>query len=104
EPRGAAAGRRRHRMSARKIGILGGSFDPIHLGHLIIAQEARERLGLERVLFVPAAQAPLRDAAPAATAAQRLEMVRLATADNPRFEVSTTDLEAGGTSYSVGTA
>lgn len=91
-------------MSGRRIGILGGSFDPIHLGHLIIAQEACEQLQLERALFVPASQAPLRDAAPVAAAAQRLEMVRRAIADNPRFAVSTTDLDAGGTSYSIDTA
>jgi nicotinate-nucleotide adenylyltransferase len=83
------------------LGILGGTFDPIHLAHLRIAEEAREALGLERVLFVPAADPPWKRAV--APFAHRLEMVRLAVAANPAFEAC--DLEGGrpGPSYTVET-
>jgi nicotinate-nucleotide adenylyltransferase len=85
------------------IGILGGTFDPIHIGHLAIAEEARETLGLERVLFVPAGVPPHRSVAPAASAADRLAMVRLAVADNPAFEASGIEVERPGPSFSVDT-
>jgi nicotinate-nucleotide adenylyltransferase len=83
------------------LGILGGTFDPIHLAHLRIAEEVREALALERVLFVPAADPPWKRAA--APFADRLEMVRIAVAGNPGFEAS--DLEGGrpGPSYTVET-
>ncbi len=86
-----------------KLGVLGGSFDPIHLGHLIIAQDACEQLGLDRVEFVPAAVSPLKGRELTATAAQRLEMVRLAIAGDPRFTVSDRELRRGGTSYTIDT-
>ena len=85
------------------IGILGGTFDPIHHGHLAIAEEVRERLGLERVLFVPARVPPHRSIAPGASAEDRHAMVRLAVADNPAFEVSRVELDRPGPSYSVDT-
>jgi nicotinate-nucleotide adenylyltransferase len=83
------------------LGILGGTFDPIHLAHLRIAEEAREALALARVLFVPAADPPWKRAV--ASYADRLEMVRLAVAPNPAFEAS--DVEGGrpGPSYTVET-
>jgi nicotinate-nucleotide adenylyltransferase len=83
------------------LGILGGTFDPIHVAHLRIAEEVREALALERVLFVPAADPPWKRAS--APFADRLEMVRIAVASNPSFEAS--DLEAGrpGPSYTVDT-
>jgi nicotinate-nucleotide adenylyltransferase len=83
------------------LGILGGTFDPIHLAHLRIAEEVREALALARVLFVPAADPPWKRAA--ASFADRLEMVRLAVAAHPAFEAS--DLEGGrpGPSYTVET-
>ena len=87
----------------RRVGILGGTFDPIHIGHLIIAQEAWLQLGLEQVLFIPAHTQPLKQGEKHTRASARLEMVRLATADNPRFEVSTIELERGGTSYTADT-
>ena len=73
-----------------RLGVLGGTFDPVHAGHLVLAERAREQLGLERVLWVPAGD-PWRKAGAALTAAEhRLAMVRLAVAGNEAFEVITT--------------
>lgn len=68
-----------------RVGVLGGTFDPIHLGHLLIAEEVRLRLNLQRVIFIPAGQPRLRTHGAIADAADRLRMVELATADNPFF-------------------
>jgi nicotinate-nucleotide adenylyltransferase len=84
------------------LGILGGTFDPIHLGHLRAAESAREALGLERVLFVPSAQPPHRPA-PRASALDRYAMVALATAGRSEFVPCDLELERGGPSYSVDT-
>ena len=83
-------------------GILGGIFDPIHYGHLAIAEQTLDVLDLAGVLFVPAGQPVHRDA-PIASSADRLRMVELATADNPRFAVSAIEIEADRPSYSVET-
>jgi len=87
-----------------RIGLFGGSFDPIHAGHLSIAKKAIEQFQLNRVLFIPAAQSPLKTNSPAASDEDRLEMIRLAIGDNPSFEVSTAEIERGGVSYSIETA
>lgn len=87
----------------RRTGILGGTFDPIHYGHLAIAEEARVALRLDRVLFVPAARQPLKVAGHVATAAQRLEMARLACAPNEAFEVLAVEVDRPGPSYTVDT-
>jgi nicotinate-nucleotide adenylyltransferase len=87
-------------MSPR-IGILGGSFDPIHYGHLAIAEEARVALQLDRVVLVPAARQPLKYSGHGAASAQRFEMARLACAANAAFEVSPIEIERPGPSYSV---
>lgn len=88
-----------------KTGILGGTFDPPHIGHLILAQEAGEALGLDRVIFIPAAQTPLKEGAPVAPAAARLAMVGAAVAQHgPSWEVSDWEIRRGGISYSVHTA
>jgi nicotinate-nucleotide adenylyltransferase len=89
-------------MTAR-IGILGGTFDPIHYGHLAIAEEARLALQLDRVLFVPAAQQPLKRGAHIATPEQRFAMVQLACATNPAFEVSRIELDRPGPSFTLTT-
>src|SRR5512141_396743 len=89
-------------MTAR-IGILGGTFDPIHYGHLAIAEEARHALQLDRVLFVPAAQQPLKRGAHIATPEQRFAMVQLACATNPAFEVSRIELDRPGPSFTLTT-
>ena len=85
------------------IGVLGGTFDPIHTGHLIIAEEARTRLGLKEVLFVPAGQPWLKQGSDATPANHRVEMARLAIADNPRFRLCVTEVERHGPSYTVET-
>jgi nicotinate-nucleotide adenylyltransferase len=87
-------------MSLR-IGILGGSFDPIHHGHLAIAEDARVALQLDRVVFVPTAWQPIKHSSQGAAAAQRFEMARLACASNAAFEVSPIEIERPGPSYSV---
>jgi nicotinate-nucleotide adenylyltransferase len=88
---------------AGSVGILGGTFDPVHNGHLGIAEEAREALGLERVLLVPASSPPHKPGRPVTVAAHRLAMVELAIADNPAFAVSRIEVERGGASYSLDT-
>jgi nicotinate-nucleotide adenylyltransferase len=86
-----------------KVGILGGTFDPIHYGHLVAGEEARCALGLERVLFVPSARPPHKVEYPVSPPEVRVEMVRLAIADNPAFELSTIELDRPGLSYTVDT-
>ncbi len=90
-------------LEKRSVGVLGGTFDPIHNGHLVIAEEVRVRLGLERVLFVPARISPLKLARQMAPAHHRCQMIRLAIASNPFFELSLVDLERPGPSYTVDT-
>jgi nicotinate-nucleotide adenylyltransferase len=85
------------------IGVLGGTFDPIHSGHLIIAEEARLKLRLASVLFVPARQQWLKTDRNIAPATHRVEMVKLTVATNPHFEISTVDVDRPGPSYSVET-
>jgi nicotinate-nucleotide adenylyltransferase len=87
----------------RKIGILGGTFNPIHLGHLLIAQDAVEQLDLDRVKFIPSATPPHKKYEGNATAAQRLAMVRLAIRGSARFELDDIEVRRSGTSYSVDT-
>lgn len=84
------------------IGVFGGSFDPVHHGHLLVAQAALEALGLERLLFVPSGHQPLKRGHEAPAAA-RAEMVRLAIAGEPRFGLETLELEREGPSYTVDT-
>lgn len=85
-----------------RIGVLGGTFDPIHLGHLAAARAAMECARLDRVLFVPSAQPPHRGAAQA-PAEDRLAMSKLAVDGDPHFEVSDIEVKRGGTSYTVDT-
>ncbi len=86
-----------------KIGVLGGTFDPVHLGHLKIAEEARESLNLSELIFVPAGQPPLKLPHPITSAEHRLEMLRLAVGDSPHLKVSTMEIERSGPSYTVDT-
>ena len=85
-----------------KLGVLGGSFDPIHLGHLRAAEVAREELGLDRVLFVPAGTPPHRPAL-ASSARDRYAMVAIAVSTTPLFDLSGVELERSGPSYTVDT-
>jgi nicotinate-nucleotide adenylyltransferase len=87
-----------------RLGIFGGTFDPPHVGHLLVATDAYETLSLERILVVPAAVQPLKGGTPAvATPEQRLEMTRLTFAGDGRFEVSETEIRRSGLSYTVDT-
>ena len=87
----------------KKIGVFGGTFDPIHNAHLLLAEQAREALDLERVIFVPAKAPPHKRAGGLAPAANRLHMVRLATKRNPCFAVSDIELRRRGPSYTIDT-
>jgi nicotinate-nucleotide adenylyltransferase len=88
---------------AGSLGVFGGTFDPIHHGHLAIAEEARESLGLERVLFVPAAASPFKADRTATDPAHRLAMVEAAIEGNPAFSCSRLELERPAPSYTVDT-
>jgi nicotinate-nucleotide adenylyltransferase len=101
--RGAAASAGPATVVPGRIGILGGTFDPIHHGHLAIAEAAREGLGLERVVFVPARTPPHRPDRPIAGADDRAAMVALAIAANPAFELSRMELDREGPSFAVDT-
>ena len=85
------------------IGILGGTFDPIHIGHLVVAEEAKTKLGFEEVLFVPAGQPWLKLDRDITLAVHRVEMVRRAIAGNPHFRLCTLEVEHPGPSYTVDT-
>lgn len=87
----------------QKIGILGGTFNPIHYGHLASAEEIRDRLKLDRVLFVPVFLPPHKNEEDMPSAVQRLEMVRLAVSGNPHFKISDIEIKRGGKSYTVDT-
>src|SRR5436190_14542522 len=84
----------------RRLGLLGGTFDPPHYGHLVAAQEVAWQLELERVLFLPARQNPLKEDR-GSEAEDRFEMVRLAVHGNSRFEASRVDLDRPGPSYTA---
>ncbi|MEM8549563.1 MAG: nicotinate-nucleotide adenylyltransferase [Verrucomicrobiota bacterium] len=91
-----AAGRRR-------LGFLGGTFDPVHTGHLLIAQDALEQLGLTSVTFIPAAHAPLRKEAPAVSAKDRVALLKVAIAQDARFALDLSELEPGASAFTVDT-
>lgn len=82
-----------------RIGVFGGSFDPVHLGHLSLASDALAQAGLDVVLFMPVSMQPFKLDANLSTDAHRLEMLRIATQHNPGFEVSELEIETGGISY-----
>lgn len=86
-----------------RIGILGGSFDPPHVGHLLAASDAGDALALDLVLFVPAWEQPLKAGQAAAPATDRLAMVRLLAGDDVRFGVDPIEIERGGLSFTVDT-
>jgi len=86
-----------------RIGIFGGSFDPVHLGHLVVAECCREQARLDRVIFVPTAIQPFKQSRQPVAGQHRAEMLALAVGGNPAFEVSTVELDRGGVSYTVDT-
>lgn len=87
----------------RRIGLLGGTFNPVHLGHLIAAQHAFEAFDLTRVLMIPCAMPPHKSAVSLLSGRHRQRMLELAVADDPRFAVNDIELRRGGTSYAVDT-
>ena len=87
----------------QQIGLYGGTFDPVHLGHLLVARAALEEVGLDRLFFIPAAQSPFKPDNAPAPAADRVRLLRLALAGQTRCEVDEQELRRGGVSYSIDT-
>lgn len=87
----------------RSIGIMGGTFDPVHHGHLVAANEVMNVFGLDKVIFVPAAMQPFKAGRQVTSAEHRYLMTVIATASNPRFDVSRVDIDRGGTTYTIDT-
>ena len=90
-------------LLTQRLGILGGTFNPIHLGHLAAAEEVRDRLKLEKVIFIPSFLPPHKIEEDMPSAVQRQEMVRLAIKGNPHFTVSDMEIRRGGRSYTIDT-
>jgi nicotinate-nucleotide adenylyltransferase len=90
-------------VSHKRIGLFGGSFDPIHCGHLLVAQAAVEELELDRLFFVPAAQSPFKPDSKPTAANERIRLIRLALAGCPRYEIDLTEIQRGGVSYTIDT-
>ncbi len=88
---------------ARSIGIMGGTFDPIHYGHLVVAEEVRETLKLAEMIFIPVGSPPHKRGKPITPAVHRLAMLELALASNPHFSISHIEVERPGPSYTVDT-
>jgi nicotinate-nucleotide adenylyltransferase len=87
----------------RKIGLYGGSFDPVHLGHLLVAQAACEEAGLDRLFFIPAAQSPFKPDRSPAPAKERVRLLRLALAGKTNYEIDEQEITRGGVSYTIDT-
>jgi len=87
----------------RRVGIMGGTFDPIHHGHLVAASEVADRFGLDEVIFVPTGQPWQKADEPVSPAEDRYLMTVIATASNPRFQVSRVDIDRGGPTYTIHT-
>jgi nicotinate-nucleotide adenylyltransferase len=96
------AGRDEETLKAR-VGVFGGTFDPVHVGHLAIALAALESVPLDRVLFIPARRSPLKDRDPLASVTDRVAMLEAAIASEPRFALSRFELDRDGVSYTVDT-
>ena len=92
---------RKHTM--QRIGLFGGSFDPVHLGHLLVAQAAREELDLARLFFIPAAQSPFKPDSQPTPALERLRLLRLALAGKTWCEIDEQEVRRGGVSYTIDT-
>ena len=86
-----------------KIGLFGGSFDPVHLGHLLVAQAAREELNLTRLFFIPVSQSPFKPDRQPISALERLRLLRLALAGKSWCEIDEQEIQRGGTSYTIDT-
>jgi nicotinate-nucleotide adenylyltransferase len=86
-----------------KIGIFGGTFNPIHFGHLVLAEQAYEKLNLNKVIFIPSFNPPHKNISDMASPMVRFKMVNLAIKDNPRFEISNIEIKRKGRSYLIDT-
>ena len=86
-----------------RIGIFGGTFNPPHIGHLIVAEEVRENFALDRIVFIPSARPPHKTHSPVIDPIHRFQMIQLATRENPYFEVSNIEIRRPGTSYTIDT-
>src|SRR6185369_1917328 len=86
-----------------KIGLFGGSFDPVHNGHLLVAMAAMEELALDRLFFIPAAQSPSKPEIKPAASEARLRLLRLALAGQTHYEIDDEEVKRGGTSYTIDT-
>ncbi|MBU6401272.1 MAG: nicotinate (nicotinamide) nucleotide adenylyltransferase [Verrucomicrobia bacterium] len=89
--------------NSKRLGLFGGSFDPVHLGHLLVAQAALEELRLDRLFFIPAAQSPFKPGVEPASPQERLRLLRLALAGQPACEIDEQEISRGGVSYSIDT-
>ncbi len=87
----------------KRIGLFGGSFDPVHLGHLLVAQAACEELALDRLFFIPAAQSPFKPESQPTPAAIRQRMLRLALAGQSKYEIDAQEISRGGVSFTIDT-
>lgn len=90
-------------MAAQRIGLFGGSFNPVHLGHMMVARAALAEVGLDRLFIIPAAQSPFKPEQTPAPAEDRLAWLRLAFADEPRCEIDAQEIERAGVSYTIDT-
>lgn len=90
-------------MREEKLAVFGGTFDPIHSGHLILAEELKEELGLQKVIFVPSANPPHKGDSDLSEAKDRFMMTRIAIQDNPAFDLSDLELKREGKSYTIET-
>lgn len=90
-------------LTTVRLGLFGGTFDPPHVGHLLAASDAFDRLHLDRVVFIPAASQPFKQGAVTASASDRLAMLRLSIGSDPRFAVDPIEIDRGGLSYTVDT-
>lgn len=90
-------------MQKHKIGLLGGTFNPVHIGHLVMAQDAEVTFGLDRIFFIPAMIPPHKLSHELVTPAQRIDMLRLALGDRAAWEVSDVEIQRGGVSYTIDT-
>lgn len=95
--------RPRHNMAAQRIGLFGGSFDPVHLGHTMVARAALAEVELDQLFIIPAAQSPFKPEQSPAPAADRLAWLRLAFGDEPRCEIDAQEIERAGVSYTIDT-
>lgn len=90
-------------MKKRKIILFGGTFDPIHIAHTEVTEAASKTIGAEKIIFIPAKRSPLKTSGPEASDKDRLQMIKLAIADNPKFEVSDYELQKPGPSFTIET-